>query len=84
MYLAKIYVTLKPLVNDPQGNTVLGGLRSLGFESVEEVRVGKFLEVKLDETDRARAEFIATEMCDKLLANPVIEQYTIELVEEEN
>lgn len=82
MYLAKIYVTLKPMVNDPQGVTVLGGLRSLGFESVEEVRVGKYLEIKLDEGDRNRAESIAREMCDKLLANPVIEQYSVELVEQ--
>ena len=84
MFVARVYVTLKPMVNDPQGITVLGGLRSLGFESVEEVRVGKFLEIKLDETDRSQAEFVATRMCDQLLANPVIEQYTVELVEPGN
>ena len=83
MFVARIYVTLKPMVNDPQGITVLGGLRSLGFESVAEVRVGKYLEVRLDEKDRDRAESIATEMCDKLLANPVIEQYSVDLVEVE-
>ena len=82
MFVARIYVTLKPMVNDPQGITVLGGLRSLGFESVAEVRVGKYLEVRLDEKDRDRAESMATEMCDKLLANPVIDQYSVELVEE--
>ena len=81
MYLARVYVTLKPTVNDPQGITVLGGLKSLGFESVAEVRVGKFLEIRLDEGDRQRAESEAREMCEKLLANPVIEQYSVELVE---
>jgi phosphoribosylformylglycinamidine synthase len=81
LFLAKVHVTLKPTVNDPQGITVLGGLRNLGFESVEEVRVGKFLEVRVGETDRRQAEAIVAEMCDKLLANPVIEQYTVELEE---
>lgn len=80
MFLAKIYVTLKPTVNDPQGSTVLGGLRNLGFESVSEVRVGKFLEVKVDENDLATARSQVTEMCEKLLANPVIEQYSVDLV----
>ena len=81
MYLARVYVTLKPTVNDPQGITVLGGLKSLGFESVAEVRVGKFLEIRLNESDRQRAESEAREMCEKLLANPVMEQYSVELVE---
>ena len=84
MYLAKVYVTLKPTVNDPQGITVLSGLKSLGFESVAEVRVGKFLEIRLNENDRKRAESEAKEMCEKLLANPVIEQYSVELVEQPN
>ena len=81
MYLARVYITLKPTVNDPQGITVLGGLKSLGFETVSEVRVGKFLEIRLDEADRHHAESAAREMCEKLLANPVIEQYSVELVE---
>ena len=82
MYLAKVYVTLKPTVNDPQGITVLGGLKNMGYDSVSEVRVGKFLEIRIDETERSRAESIAKEMCEKLLANPVIEQYSVELVEQ--
>ena len=82
MLLAKVYVTLKPTVNDPQGITVLGGLKSLGFNTAEEVRVGKFLEIKLNETDSAHAHSIVNQMCDRLLANPVIEQYSVELVEE--
>lgn len=82
MYLAKVYVTLKPTVNDPQGITVLGGLKNMGYESVSEVRVGKFLEVKIDETSPDLARSIANEVCEKLLANPVIEQFSVELVEQ--
>ncbi|MBI2172531.1 MAG: phosphoribosylformylglycinamidine synthase subunit PurS [Chloroflexi bacterium] len=81
MYLAKVYVTLKPTVNDPQGRTVMGGLKSLGFDSVADVRIGKYLEVRLGEANRAQAEAKVKEMCDKLLANPVIEQYRYEVVE---
>ncbi|MBI4311026.1 MAG: phosphoribosylformylglycinamidine synthase subunit PurS [Chloroflexi bacterium] len=81
MYLAKVYVTLKPTVNDPQGRTVMGGLKSLGFVSVADVRVGKYLEVRLQDADRPQAEARVREMCEKLLANPVIEQYRYEVVE---
>ena len=80
-FLAKIYVTLKPTVNDPQGLTVLGGLRTLGFDSVDSVRVGKYLEVKVLEEERGRAEARVGEMCDRLLANPVIEDFRFELEE---
>ena len=80
-YLAKIYVTLKPVVNDPQGLTVLGGLKNLGFGTVSDVRVGKYLEIRIDESDRQRAGDAAREMCEKLLANPVIEDYRYELEE---
>ena len=82
MFLARINVTLKPTVNDPQGTTVLGGLKNLGFDSVKDVRVGKFLEVRVDETDPSQARIVVNEMCEKLLANPVIEQYYVELYEE--
>ena len=82
MFVARINVTLKPTVNDPQGTTVLGGLRNLGFNSVRDVRVGKFLEVRVDETDPSQAHSVVNDMCEKLLANPVIEQYSVELVEE--
>jgi len=81
MFLAKIYVTLKPSVNDPQGRTIMNGLKSLGFQSVTDVRAGKYLEIRLQETERTQAESQAREMCDKLLANPVIEEYRFELVE---
>jgi phosphoribosylformylglycinamidine synthase PurS subunit len=81
MYLAKVYVTLKPLVNDPQGRTVQGGLKNLGFTSVAEVRVGKYLEIRVNESERARAEALVSRMCRELLANPVIEEFRFELEE---
>ncbi len=81
MYLARVYVTLKPTVNDPQGLTIRGALHSLGFADVESVRAGKYLEVSLDAKDRKKAEKQLTEMCRKLLANPVIEDYRFELEE---
>ena len=81
MYLARVYVTLKPTVNDPQGLTIRGALHSLGFADVESVRAGKYLEVSLAAKDRAEAEKQLTEMCRKLLANPVIEDYRFELEE---
>jgi phosphoribosylformylglycinamidine synthase PurS subunit len=81
MFLAKVYVTLKPTVNDPQGLTIMGGLHSLGFESVESVRAGKYMEIRLNGSDRAAAEAQVAEMCRKLLANPVIEDFRFELEE---
>ncbi len=79
MFLARVYVTLKPTVNDPQGLTIRGALHSLGFADVESVRAGKYLEVRIAADDRAKAEKQLAEMCRKLLANPVIEDYRFEL-----
>ena len=79
MYLAKIYITLKPTVNDPQGLTIKGALHNLGFSSVEDVRAGKYVEVKIAEKDIAAARKQVDDMCRKLLANPVIENYRFEL-----
>ncbi len=81
MYQAKIYITLKATVNDPQGLTVLSTLHRLGFGTAEDVRVGKYLLVNVDEPDRAEAERSVTEMCQKLLANPVIEDFRFDLEE---
>jgi phosphoribosylformylglycinamidine synthase subunit PurS len=81
MWLAKVHVTLKPVVLDPQGQAVHGGLRQLGFDGVKSVRAGKYLEIKLDAPDRAEAERLVREMCTKLLANPVIEEYRLEVAE---
>ena len=77
--LARIYVTLKPTVNDPQGATIMGGLKSLGFDGVQDVRAGKYLTVALEAVDQAAAQAQVDEMCRKLLANPVIESYRFEV-----
>lgn len=79
MYLAAVYVTIKENVLDPQGQAVTGALRSLGFDEAKGVRVGKYLEVTLEAEDRADAEARAADMCERLLANPVIEDYRIEV-----
>ena len=80
MFLAKVYVNLKPSVNDPQGQTIRAGLRQLGFDSVADVRVGKYMEIRLDAPDSETARAQAAAMCDQLLANPVIEEYRFEVV----
>jgi phosphoribosylformylglycinamidine synthase subunit PurS len=79
MFRAEIFVTLKPVVNDPAGLTIRGGLHALGFESVTEVRAGKYLVLTLDEADAAQARTRLDEMARQLLANAVIEDYRIEL-----
>lgn len=81
MYLAKVYVTLKPTVNDPQGLTIRGALHDLGFQNVTSVRAGKYMELKLDGPNPAEAKAQLNEMCRKLLANPVIENFRLELEE---
>jgi phosphoribosylformylglycinamidine synthase subunit PurS len=78
-FLARVYVTLKPTVNDPQGLTIKGALHSLGFAQVDSVRAGKYMEVRLDAKDKKAAEKQVNEMCDTLLANPVIEEYRFEI-----
>ena len=80
-YLASIRVMLKPLVNDPQGLAVAGGLRDLGYDGVQSVRVGKRIELTLDAPDREAAEAAAREMCERLLANPVIEDFALDVAE---
>ncbi len=74
-YLAHINVMLRPLVNDPQGLAVRDGLHALGFERVATVRVGKRIEVTLDASSHSGAEEQVAQMCDRLLANAVIEDY---------
>ncbi len=82
MFKATINVTLKKSVLDPQGQTVLHALSTLGFKEARDLRVGKFFELTVDEADKARAEARIREMCDKLLINPVIEEYSLSLREE--
>ena len=81
MYQARIYVTLKPTVNDPQGITVLSSLHRLGFNNAEDVRVGKYLLVNVSESDRETAAASVTDMCQRLLTNPVIEEFQFDLEE---
>lgn len=76
---ARVHVTLKPGVLDPQGEAVRHALGALGFEGVGEVRIGKVIELELEGSDRAAAEARVGEMCEKLLANTVIEAYRVEL-----
>ncbi|MFN5996967.1 MAG: phosphoribosylformylglycinamidine synthase subunit PurS [Paracoccaceae bacterium] len=77
---ARVTVMLKSGVLDPQGEAVRHALGSLGFQGVTGVRQGKVIELDLDETDAARAETTVKAMCDKLLANTVIESYRVELL----
>jgi phosphoribosylformylglycinamidine synthase len=78
---ARVTVTLKNGVLDPQGKAIEGALKSLGFGSVESVRQGKFFELELHGSDPATAKADLAKMCDRLLANTVIENYAIELVD---
>jgi phosphoribosylformylglycinamidine synthase len=78
---ARVYVTPKKGVLNPQGKAIEHSLHSLGFEEASNVRLGKYIELSLSDTDRARAERRLDEMCRKLLANGVIEDYRFELTE---
>lgn len=78
---AKVHITLKTGVLDPQGKAVEHALASLGFAGVNEVRQGKYIELDLAETDRAKASDAVDRMCRALLANTVIENYSVDLVE---
>jgi phosphoribosylformylglycinamidine synthase PurS subunit len=76
---ARVFVTLKPSVFDPQGRTIVDALQSLGYGNVANVRQGKYFELDLATTERAQAERLAADVADKVLANPVIESYRIEV-----
>ena len=76
---ARVHVTLKPGVLDPQGQAIQHALGALGFAGVEGVRQGKVIEIDLAETDRSAAEAAVAQMCEKLLANTVIENYSVEI-----
>jgi phosphoribosylformylglycinamidine synthase subunit PurS len=80
MYKVKIFVTLRESVLDPQGTAVKNSLHSMSYTEVEEVRIGKYMELTLKKSDRD-VEEIVREMCDRLLANPVIEDYRYEIEE---
>ena len=76
---ARVHVTLKPGVLDPQGKAIAHALGHLGFAGVDEVRQGKYIEIELAETDPAKARETVKAMCEKLLANTVIEDYAIDV-----
>ena len=77
--LAKIYITLKKDVLDPQGSVIANSLKSLGFNNIEDGRQGKYIEIKLDSENEESANKQINEMCEKLLANLVIEDYKVEI-----
>ena len=76
---ARVHVTLKPGVLDPQGQAIAHALGTLGFDGINDVRQGKVIEIDLDQTDKAAAEAAVTDMCEKLLANTIIENYRVEI-----
>jgi phosphoribosylformylglycinamidine synthase len=76
---ARVFVTLKEGILDPQGKTVLRALKSLGYEEVDDLRIGKYMELSLDGGDSEKLEARVLEMCEKLLANPIIENYRVEV-----
>jgi len=76
---ARVFVTLKPSVFDPQGRTIADALQSLGYLSVQDVRQGKYFELDLGASSADEARTLAAEVADKVLANPVIESYRIEV-----
>ena len=80
-YLARIYVTLKPAVSDPAGQTVLAALRRMGHEDAQDARIGKYLELKVNGQEKPVVEESVDRMCRQLLSNPVIEDYRFELEE---
>lgn len=82
VFIAKITVTLRKSILDPQGKAVRHGAHSLGFGAINDIRIGKYIEMKIDAPSEAEARRIAEETCQKLLANPVMEdyRYTVEQI----
>jgi phosphoribosylformylglycinamidine synthase len=78
-WLAEVHVRLQPGIADPEGQTIAGGLRALGFSGVADVRAGKLLRLTFEATDRQAAEAAVAQMCSRLLANPVMETADWEL-----
>ncbi len=81
MAKVKVIVTLKPSLLDAQGRVVKDGLISMGYENVQKVRIGKYLELEIDSDQNSDMEAQVKEMCDRLLANTVIENYSFEVTE---
>ncbi|MEA2575845.1 MAG: phosphoribosylformylglycinamidine synthase subunit PurS [Chloroflexia bacterium] len=81
-WLANVYVTLKPVVNDPPGLSIRAALHNLGYEQVQTVRSGKYIRLHMEAADEPSAREAVDAMCQRLLANPVIEDYHFTLEEE--
>ena len=81
MIKTRVFVTLKPSVFDPQGQTIAEALHSMGYAGVGDVRQGKYFEVELDAPSPDQARKLASELAEKVLANPVIESYRVEVAE---
>jgi phosphoribosylformylglycinamidine synthase len=79
MYIAKIKITLRSSILDPQGKIVEHSLKSLGYDKIEGTRMGKYIELKINADLKEEAENIADKACEKLLANPVMEDYEFEI-----
>ncbi|MBL8022199.1 MAG: phosphoribosylformylglycinamidine synthase subunit PurS [Leptospirales bacterium] len=79
MYLAKIAIRLKQSIQDPQGLAILKAVHELGFQNAQDVRMGKFIELWIDTSDKNKAEEDARKMCESLLVNSVMESYEIQL-----
>lgn len=80
MYLAKIKVTLRKSILDPQGKTVEHSIQSLGYKNIKDTRIGKYIELKLDASSEDEAKKVTEEVCSKLLANPVMEDYAFDII----
>lgn len=81
MFYAKVYITLKKSIADPQGNAIKEALLSMEYDGVKDVRMGKLIEIKLEDKSSKEAEKRVRDMCDTLLANTVIEDYTYDILE---
>ncbi len=80
MYTARILITLRKTILDPQGKAVEHSLKSLGYGNIVDTRIGKYVELKIDAADESSAKSVAEDACKKLLANPVMEDYSFEIV----
>lgn len=81
MYISKINISLRKTILDPQGKAIEHSLKSLGFDPIIDTRIGKYIELKIDTGTKQEAEKISEEACKKLLANPVMEDFTFEVIE---
>lgn len=79
MYISKINISIRNTILDPQGKAVEHSLKSLGFDRIEDTRIGKYIELKINADTKEEAERISDEACRKLLANPVMEDYSFEV-----